>query len=221
MKLSAKMLVILSLCSLMCSSAFAQDNPTSANANNAASDEEWEMWGWTFSAGLEYILLDEVAATSERIEDSAFSLNLNASYYFSSRIMANMGMGLLKFSDNAEFSQQVIVTNLFGSDVETVESDAGAIQFYTEALYLTPPVGSTNIYFRAGVGYAGLAFSERSIDKCADCREENIDITGGPYLTGGVVSEFGSNNFHIGLSIRQYLSGDINNSAILMFEYIH
>lgn len=183
-----------------------------------AQDNGYERQGWTGGLGLSQFTLDEMAAAEERIDESAFSLDLFASYYFSSRMVATLGASLLRFDDNAEFSQQVLVTDIFGTEVETATSEASGFQLAAQIEYMTPPLSTLEIQFRGGAGFAAIAGADRSIDNCTDCREEDLDIEGGPFFTASIFKSF-SDSFTLGLGGRQYASGDVKSTATFWFEY--
>lgn len=191
------------------STSFAQD-----------TSNEYVERTWTGGLGLTYFALDTAAAESQKIGDTAYSLDFFANYNISSQLVATLGLGLARLDDKAEFSQQVLVTSLFDTEVETVSSDAKGIHLYTELQYVLPPFTPLDLQFRGGAGYGVIGYTDRSIDDCSDCREEDIDLKGGAYVTAGIFREVWSEQFKFGLNLRQYVSSDIKSSAILWFEYI-
>lgn len=198
------------------SPVWAQDN-----TGNQPPPEEHEMWGWTGGFGATHFVLDKNAAASQSVDDTAFSVDLFASYYFSSRLVATAGLGFVQLDDKAEFSQTVLATSLLGSDVETATSETSALHMYVEALYLSPPVSALAMQFRAGAGYGTIGYADRSIKNCSNCRKEDIDFKGGVFVTGGIFKDITSSPITIGLSAKQYFSSDVKTSATLWFEYVN
>jgi len=210
-----KLIFGLILLFVMVSNVFAQ-----TNSNDETAYDEFETHGWTFGAGISHIGFDEEIATAQKIGDTAFSVDLFASYYFSSRLAATAGFGFIQLDDEAAFTQQVVATDIFGSDVETANSDASASQVFGELVYLLTNASSA-VQFKAGVGFGTIASSKRKIDNCTDCREEDIELEGGAYGTASVYTGVADDQYNIGLGGRQYFSGDIKNTATLWFEYIY
>lgn len=196
-------------------------NMTNAYAQTTTSEtepDELELLGWTFGAGLSYFSFDQEAAEKQLIGDTAFSLDLTASYYFAPRLAASAGIGLLQLDDEDKFTQQV--TDISGSNVETASSDARGIHYYGELLYTASNASST-VQIKGGAGFSSIGGADRSIKNCVNCEEKDIDLTGGAYATASVYRGIANDQYNVGLSARQYFGGDIKNTATLWFEYIY
>ena len=187
--------------------ALAQESTTDTGQNDQP--------GWTGGISVSRIGVD--AAPEEGLGDYAVGLDIFGTYHFSNQLIANVGVGYLRFDDKAEFQQQVTVTDLFGSDVETADSTASAIPVFAEINYQSSQVGD-GVRFRVGAGYSHIAAAEREIPKCTDCREEDLSVDGGAFVSASVRFDASARNAYV-LSARQYLSGDLTNSVSIWFEY--
>ncbi len=199
---------------------FAMSGNVFAQTATTDDSDDIDNLGWTFGLGIAHFSLDQEAASKESIGDTAFSFDLNASYHFAPRFAVSAGLGFLQLDDNAKFTEQVLVTDIFGSDVETATSEAKGIYYYGELLYIATSASSP-VQFKAGVGFGSIAGADRSIENCSDCTEIDIDLAGGPYATASIYRGFSDNKYNIGLSGNQFFSGDIKNTAALWFEYIY
>jgi len=182
--------------------------------------DEFNILGWTFGMGASYFALDKENATRQKVGDTAFSIDLFASYYLSSRLAASAGVGFMQLDDEAEFTQQVVETNILGSDEKTATSEVSAIQVYSDFQYVVTNASSP-VQFKAGVGYGTIASSDRKIENCSNCKKEDVDLEGGAYGTASIYRGIADDKYNIGLTARQYFGGDIKNTATLWFEYIY
>lgn len=191
--------------------AMAQDNATSIKV--------YEKADFTGGLGVSYLLFDKKAAAEQNIGDSAFSIDLFGSYYISPKMSATAGFGFVTLDDEAEFDQAVVNQNT--GERLTASSTASAINFYAELMYLLEPVtiASRDVQIRVGPGYSGIGNADRKIENCSDCRKVDIELDGGVYVTGGVFREGWDESSSIGLSAKQYVSGDLKTAASLWVEY--
>jgi len=205
----------------MTSNVFAQATENSESESVPATapvSESLGFTGWAVGLNLTYVTLDEEAATKQRVGDDAFSLDVFASYYPAPSYAATIGVGLLQFDDEASFSQTVVVTDVFGSETQAANSDASGMLVYGELNYLAN-TSALPVKLKAGVGFGAIVSADRSIENCQDCREEDIDLSGGAYATAAAYRGFSDDKYHIGLSAKQYFGGDIKNNVSLTFEY--
>lgn len=168
---------------------------------------------WIYTISFETIGIDKEAAAQEFIKDSAWSINIDAEYFFTSTLSSSIGIGFLSYSDRAGFSQTVQSTF---EGISTESSSADALPIYAEFGYRNFFGHSNRAYWSARAGVSALAASQRGIDNCSDCREEDIDIDGGAYGLAGIGYRVG-NTWSIGLQYKQYFSGDLENSVGLNF----
>jgi len=187
--------------------------PGHAFGSESITDER----GWRISVGLTYGLLDEDEVEDQGLGDSAFGVDIAVNYYFSSRLVGRIGFGVFTLEDNAAFEQLVETTTIFGSDVETAQSDSNAIPLFVELNYQSAINAVPGVRFRAGAGFTGLVRAERSISNCEDCREDDLDIDGGAFVSGTVFRHRASSKF--GLTVQQYLSGDFRNTISFWYEF--
>jgi len=213
--------IVLCICLLgNINKVFAQtitDDETESVTESATEYNEYENSAWDFGMGVSYFSLDQEHADEQLIGDTAFSVDLYASYYFSQRLAASAGIGFLQLDDNNKFTELVEVTDLFGTDIETATSEARGLHYYGEFLFIATNASSP-VQFKAGLGFGSVAGANRSIDNCSNCTEIDIDLTGGAYATASVYTGIADGKYNTGLSAKQYFGGDIKNTATLWFE---
>jgi len=172
----------------------------------------------TGAIGLTYVTFDSDSMEQQGLGDSAFGVDIKGAYQFSPILAAGFGLGVLRFRDKEEFSQDVVVTNIFGSETDTLTSSATAITLFAELNYQIPSTSS--VRFRLGAGYGGVTGADRDIENCSNCRSEDLDIEGGAYLTAkALFNTYNSERLGYGISVRQYLSGDMSNNISFWLEY--
>jgi len=199
---------------------FVMSNVFAQTTENSETEEEFELLGWTGGISLNSFTFDKEAATKQKIGEKATAIDVFASYYISERFAASAGIGFLQFDDQDAFTEEVIATSAFSSERDTAKSNASGMLAFGEFYYLVANA-SLPVQLKAGVGFGSVVSGDRSIDKCSDCKKEDIDIKGGAYGTVAAYRGFKDNTFNIGLSGRQFLSGDIKNAFGLWFEYIY
>ncbi len=171
---------------------------------------EYPISGFYFSVGRANF--DSDIAEQERIEDS--STFLRAMWEGQKgQLVYGAGVGMYLYSDNEGFTQWV--EDSFGNTDRAKSSASGFTAIgevgYAKAL-------NENIALEALGGVELMLSSERGIDNCSNCYEQDIDIDGGMYLMPRLrISSTGSFNFSI--SYQHFLSGDIESAIAANFSW--
>lgn len=190
---------------------------SSASAQFLGDDDYVWRSGWTGAIGLSYLSFDSEALEEEGLGDAGWSVDLKGSYQFARSLLFEFGLGFVQFDDNEEFVQGVLVTDVFGTDAETRNSDASAISVFGEFNYQIP--SSSAVRLRFGAGYSGIANAERDIKNCSNCRSDDLSVEGGPYLTATALFS-PADRIGFGVSVRQYVAGDVSNGVHFWLEYL-
>lgn len=170
---------------------------------------------WSFSANLSQVNLDSKQAALEGVGDSAWSIDVSANYIQNNWI-SSFGLGYLEYDDEQEFSQVVEGTGLFNDgDISVNDSSASAVTAFVATGYQWQFV-EQGMSVIAQAGYTHLFASERGIDNCSNCYDEDIEIDGGIYAKVSAQKDFES--FSLGLYFQQYLTGDIENATGLLIS---
>jgi len=191
------------------------------SGNAVAQDDShgYKAGYWTGAIGLSYHLLNEESVAEQGLGDDGFSVDLYASYFIKENLAAVFGFGFMRLDDNAQFTQQV--TSNLDSNPQSASSEVSAFPVFAELNYQTRTIGSSAFKFQLGAGYSDLLSVDRSITDCTNCREDNLDVEGGPYANASMMYEGASNRSNFGLRVRHYLSGDLSNSIMFVFEYVN
>ena len=211
---------LICFCLLFSTSKVFAQTTTEVDTESVTGHNQYENSAWDFGLGVSYFLLDQENADEQEIGDTAFSLDLYASYYFTPQFAASAGIGFMQLDDKNKFTELVEVTDLFGTDIETATSEAKGIHYYGELLFIATNASSP-VQFKVGLGFGSVASADRSINNCSNCTEIDIDLTGGAYATASVYTGIADGKYNVGLGARQYFSGDIKNTATLWFEYLY
>lgn len=152
------------------------------------SQGEWEFSG--YFGGL--TINSEVAGSEEAlIDDSAIYFGVAVDYVQDIWILS-ASLDYLRYDDLDPFTQ---ATSASGSDdVEVIESTADA----TVLGFALGPKWDDNdqgVLLYGQLGYSFVLGSERGIDFCTDCTEEEIDIEGGVFGKFGVIKSFSRVSF--------------------------
>lgn len=174
--------------------------------------------GWETSMGLSVFAMDSENAAEQGLGESAFGLEIAGNYFFKRSVVASLGFGVVNIKDKEKFTQQVTVTDLFGSDVESAKSSVTSFPLFAEISYRSLADNDNGLGYRLGAGLTQFVLTERSISKCIGCRSDELSIDGGAYVTAGA-SFNRSNSSKFGVSIRQYVSGDVKTSVLLWLEF--
>lgn len=195
-------------------SAMTITNTHAQSIEGVNDDTSYGKWG--FSGYVGGASIDSDTAFIEGVDEGALSFGLFVDYRKDSWI-TSIGVDVLSYDDNQEFSQVVVGDGLFNSgDVSTESSDATAT-FLTVASGYEKLFGENETFYaNIQTGFSLPVISERSIDNCENCYSEDIDVDGGLFAQGS--AGINTEKFSIGLQVRQYLSGDglTNNVAIIV-----
>lgn len=174
-----------------------------------ATDTPAHTGQWTFEGMINHVSLDEAAAAKGGVEDSAFSLGILANYE-QSMWMTTL-QGEIVFYDDRESFDEAVRSNFDDYSVETSSASAllvggafGPIKYFKNS---DDSLNQAAIYGQ--LGFNAVLSSERSIDNCRNCTEEDIDINGGAFFRAGAKYNFSP--VSLGLSYSVYLSGDLDS----------
>jgi hypothetical protein len=167
--------------------------------------------GWSWSAHVDHMNIDEDVAFEEGIEDTYTAIGGAAEYYSGDSDMTlSLGLSIIFYDDNAEFSQYV--EDYWGDDYYR-SSDATGGQAFIEYGPKYKFGANNQSFFVVRGGLSGIFFSERSISSCSNCYSEDIDVDGGLYGVLGIGHKLGY--FDLGLQFQQYFTGDLDNGLRL------
>lgn len=170
------------------------------------SNDDTSYGSWGFSGYIGNASIDSDTAFIEGVEDSAITIGLFADYR-KNKWLTSVGVDVLLYDDNQEFSQVVVGDGLFNSGDVSLESSDASATFLTFATGIEKLYGEESAFYTSLQGGFSVALaSERSIGNCTNCYSEDIDIDGGLFVQGGI--GFVADSFKIGLQVRQYLGGD-------------
>ena len=167
---------------------------------------------WSFSVG--QVNFDSPVAVQEGIEDDALYWKLGVEYQENNYIIGG-GFSIFSYSDDESFSQ--LVEDVFG-DTSREESSAEAFNLFVEGGYKFDLGSGFSLALLAG--FEAVLSSERSIDFCSDCIEEDIDIESGFYVAPRITYQF-SNNIVVSGTFQQHLQGDVENSVFFTIGYLY
>lgn len=189
--------------------AFAQNN---INNNVYVPVDSWD-WG----GRLAVVSIDEETALTQGVDDTAYLIGFEGNYRQSSWV-TSLGMDIVVYDDNEEFSQTVIGDGLFNDgDVSVESSSATGVLVSVATGYEWRFTASNEVALQWQVGYSHMFASDRSIDNCNDCFSEDIDVDGGVFTAVSLMKS--NKDFDLGLLVQQYLSGDgLDNSIGLRFS---
>lgn len=174
---------------------------STASAQGAATAPQ-SSGKWEFSVSVGHEELDSETAYQAYIEDNAWSIGISADYD-SGRWLSSIGLGIVRYRDDAGFTQGTV--DGWG-DYDNSESTASGtlLSFAIGPRWKVGADESVLLYTQAGLGK--MFESSRSIANCSNCYEEDIDLESGLFARFGLIKELGS--FGLGFSLTQYLSGD-------------
>ena len=181
-------------------------------ANDISEAQDDKSVSWYLSLG--QVNFDSPVALQEGVEDDAFYWKLGAEYQENNFIIGG-GLSSFSYSDNESFSQEV--EDAFG-DRSTEDSSANAYNLYVEGGYQFEFGPGFSLAILAGIEL--VLSSERSIDFCSDCNEEDIDLESGLYLAPRIAYQF-SNNIFVSGTYQQHIQGDVENSVFLSIGYLY
>lgn len=177
----------------------------------AVSQEQPTQSGeWDFGLGIGQIGIDSEAASQSRIDDSALTFDLFATYR-KANWLGTGGLQFISYDDEDQFT--VSVRNNFSGNVSSEDSSATGMLLHAAYGPMWDLQQNTAVKGYLQGGLAVMVSSERSVDFCENCPEEDIDVNGGVFGRAGVLYNFSS--VAIGASYTQYISGDLDNSLML------
>ncbi len=196
---------ILSL-ALLSSNGLLAEGSESSNRPESGS-------GWSFSVGASANFDSEVAA-QEGVEDSAVFLS-GAWEKQNENLVFSAGLNIYFLSDEDSFN--VLVEDNDG-DISLASSDALGFGGFGEIGY-SFELSSDSSRFDL-LGGLEIISAERSIANCTNCPSESISIDGGLYVKPRF-RYFTESNFVFSVELKQYLSGDVENSLGLNFAWLY
>jgi hypothetical protein len=135
--------------------------------------------------------LNEQAAAARRIGSSGATFNGTLGLLISDVFSISTAFSVAFPTDNASFNQEV-VPELGGGDPHTAESSLSVVSYSIAAGLRTPflALGEANggwvaTALFAEYGTAGVS-GTRTISNCVDCREDDLDMSGGGFWRTGV-----------------------------------
>ena len=174
-----------------------------------------EVWGdgggesYNFAIGgqLEYLLLDDEAATREGVGDDGFAFGIFGEYRPATHVGLSLGFGGVFLDDQEQFEQQVLIENVFDDDeISTESSDVFGFYGVAEVTGWLPLGAEDTVQLGGAVGYKYISV-DREISNCRNCREEDVDLDGGVYLSPQVLLNFP--HVAVSLGYEFFLSGDV------------
>jgi len=138
-----------------------------------------------FYGSVGYLGIDEEAARKEGVGDNA--IVIEGGYYgvFNNLFVLKAGIYFPIIDDEASFDQSV--EDNFG-DVSTESSDINGYGVVVEGGVRFSPNETINL--GASVGFRSLT-ADRDIAYCTNCRSDDIDLSGGAYITYPAITPAG------------------------------
>lgn len=164
-----------------------------------------------FGFGLGSYTLNSSAATSQKIEDSMYVINVFAEGYTG---IFSYGLGINMGSPDDNDSFQVDVVDSYGKE-ETASSDVSTRGFYAE-LGAGHHVND-NVRLEVLGGYEILS-GDRSIANCSDCPSQDIDLDGGLYLKPRMKFETDS-DYSITVQYQLNMTGDVEGGFMALLGF--
>ncbi|WP_100658180.1 hypothetical protein [Alteromonas flava] len=167
---------------------------------------------WDVGVRAATINIDEATALSQGVEDTAYFIGFTGNYLQNNWI-TTLGMDIVVYDDNAEFSQVVVGDGLFNDgDVSTESSSANGILLSVATGYQWVFGERADVSFALQGGFSQMLYSERSIDYCSNCYSEDIDVDGGLFVQATLMKH--NESIDVGLFLQQYVSGDGVDNAL-------
>ncbi len=181
----------------------------------------WQNGGIGLAVEGVYYSLDSDVAWQEGIEDYAGGLGFHLEYYIpKSTLFFGVGFNIIGYDDN----EPIYVDSYDGDWYYTSdESAASAVSGFAE---VGQKFGFFNdaIYLGLRAGYEEIFYSKRTIDWCNYCREEDIEINGGPYVGAGLgirlVDFRRGGGMYLELDYRGYTTGDIESASGIQLSWM-
>lgn len=164
--------------------------------------------------GLMRLSLNNSADDATGLDSSASGFELYSSYDLNSFVRFGLNYQQAIIDDQNTFSTIAIDDDGF---IEIVDSDTTA-RMWSISLLLKSSSRKRGIEYGLGAGYSSLEI-ERKIRRCDSCQIESLSLDGGPFMFGNLELT-GSQNSTLGISLRHYLSGELENSLLFRWTYI-
>lgn len=178
-------------------------------STNVFAEEEIkpaDLGYWSFGGTAAIVNIDEETALLQGIEDSAYSVGFIADYHNSGWV-TSLGLDIVVYDDNQEFSQTVIGDGLLNNgDISTESSSANGVLLSVATGYRWEFGEKNDVAATLQGGFGVMLASERSIENCSNCFSEDIDVDGGAFVKASLMKR--TDSFDIGIFAQQYLGGD-------------
>lgn len=126
--------------------------------------------------------------------------------------VTSLGVDIIFYDDNNEFSQDVIGDGLFNDGEHSRESSSAMGFLLSAASGYQWVFGKENkAALQLQGGFSAMLSSERSISNCSDCRSEDIDIDGGAFVRAKLLGT--GSTIKYGLVLTQYVNGDLGTAV--------
>jgi hypothetical protein len=191
----------------------------------------WRPARFSLSIGTGRASLQEAAARRHHIGDSGPTFNLGAGLLIADMVSFSVTGGAAFPSDDASFRQPVVPVE-GGGEPQMVGSGLEVQSYSISAGVRTPflVLGARSSSGSSGVagavfadyGYSNLV-GHRSISNCIDCRNDELELTGGSFWRFGLdLALTSTSTYRLGglsTSYQRYLSGDMINEVRIAFTY--
>ena len=186
-------------------------------ALTASADLEFTDYGGGLYVG--YITMDSDDARDEGIDDQGILAGFRIDSVINRHYVLNAGLGLFYADDEDPFRQTVRQENLFfDDDISTESSDIEGISAFLEAGVRFPVGFEDRLRLGVNVGYHFID-AERTISNCSDCRDEDVDVDAGLYLSPAVIAVIQA--FKLDLSYQYYFDqGGARGAWIASLSYM-
>jgi len=198
--------------SLSNSIAADSDSVSSYRASQPANESKWSFY-LTYNS----TSLSTDTTETQGLNDDAGMLELGVSLTAVTGFGTSLGIGFLNLEDNESFSSVVVDDS---GSAKIAESEAYAIPINAELFYENPISNNQRWQYRLGAGYTAITNANRETTQCNNCFSQDLEIDGGKYISAAVAwrTFFKPRSSRVGLSYRQYLSGDLENSIMLWWQ---
>ncbi len=191
-------------------------------ADTSKGETLWSNGGFGFSLRAKEYKLESEAALQQGVHQYAPALGLHLEYNIpSSSLYIGTGFNFIRYEDEDPFF--VRTYRGFGR-FSIEESEARAGSGYLE-LGQRFGLFSDRVYIGLKVGYEEMAYSNRYIDLCRNCYEEDIEIDAGTYFGGGIgirLFEFdGGQGLFLDVNYVEYTDdSNIENASSLQLSWV-
>lgn len=157
---------------------------------------------------------EKEAAQAQGVDEGATSIELAWEGEFTNKLILGVGLSGYFYSDNESFSQ--LTKDGYG-DVSNSESSASGWGAFGEIGYGYGLNETVSLDLLAGFDL--MMSSSRDIGYCTDCYSEDIDLSGGAYISPRI--RFKSESWMFAFTYQSFMNGDIENNlnATLGFMY--